>query len=77
MCRNCSPRPYRLRGTGVCGTAGRIVSAVIQYFIVWLFTLGGVPLVIGAVVATLLAAALTVWLVGIETTEKPLEQVAA
>jgi putative MFS transporter len=69
--------PYRLRGTGVCGTAGRITSAVIQYFIIWLFTLGGVPFVVGAVVVSLVIAALVVWATGIETRAKPLEQVAA
>jgi len=68
--------PYRMRGTGVCGTAGRITSAVIQYFVIWLFGLGGVSLVVGAVVVSMLLLAAAVWLLGVETRTKPLEAIA-
>jgi putative MFS transporter len=69
--------PYRMRGTGVCGTAGRLTSAVIQYFVIWLFGLGGVSLVVGAVVVSMLLLGAAVWLLGIETRTKPLEAIAA
>jgi putative MFS transporter len=69
--------PYRMRGTGVCGTAGRLTSAVIQYFVIWLFGLGGVSLVVSAVVVSMLLLGAAVWLLGIETRTKPLEAIAA
>jgi MFS transporter, putative metabolite:H+ symporter len=68
---------YRMRGTGFCGTAGRLTSAMIQYFVIWLFGLGGVSLVVDAVVVSMLLLGLAVWLLGIETRSKPLEEIAA
>lgn len=65
---------YRLRGTGVCMTAGRLASAGCQFFILWLFTTGGVLLVVGSVVAAQLALAFAVWAVHIETRGKKLEE---
>ncbi|WP_260854685.1 MFS transporter [Paraburkholderia sp. BCC1884] len=66
--------PYRLRGSAVCGTAGRLASAGCQFFVLWLFTVGGVTMVLYSVVALQLLLALTVWLSRIETTGKQLEK---
>jgi len=68
---------YRLRGTGVCMTAGRLASAGCQFFILWLFTNGGVLLVVGSVVAAQLLLAFAVWAIRIETRGRKLEDVAA
>lgn len=65
---------YRLRGSGVCGTAGRAASALCQFFVLWLFTVGGVNMVVGSVVAVQLLLALAVWLLKIETSGLRLEQ---
>ncbi|MGS0892358.1 MFS transporter [Burkholderia stagnalis] len=65
---------YRLRGSGVCGTAGRAASALCQFFVLWLFTVGGVNMVVGSVVAIQLLLALAVWLLKIETSGLRLEQ---
>ncbi|ABE36841.1 sugar (and other) transporter family protein [Paraburkholderia xenovorans LB400] len=64
---------YRLRGTGVCMTAGRLASAGCQFFILWLFTKGGVLMVVGSVVAAQLLLAFAVWAIRIETRGKRLE----
>ncbi|NIF76377.1 MFS transporter [Paraburkholderia sp. Cy-641] len=65
---------YRLRGTGVCMTAGRLASAGCQFFILWLFTTGGVLMVVGSVVAAQLLLAFAVWAIRIETRGKRLEE---
>ena len=67
---------YRLRGTGVCGTAGRLASAGCQFFVLWLFTVGGVSLVVGSVIAAQVILALAVWLIRVETQGRKLEEVA-
>jgi MFS transporter, putative metabolite:H+ symporter len=67
--------PYRLRGTGFASTVGRLNAAVVQFFIIWLFTLGGVSAVVGTVAFTLFLLSLIVAALGIETKQKPLEQV--
>jgi putative MFS transporter len=66
---------YRLRGTGVCGTAGRLAAAGCQFFVLWLFSTGGVSFVVGAVVAVQLLLALAVWAMRLETRGKKLEEV--
>lgn len=58
---------YRLRGSGVCGTAGRAASALCQFFVLWLFTMGGVNMVVASVVAIQVLLAVAVWALRIET----------
>lgn len=67
---------YRLRGTGVCMTAGRLTSAVCQFLILWLFTTGGVLMVVGSVVAAQLLLAFAVWVMRIETRGRRLEDIS-
>jgi putative MFS transporter len=66
---------YRMRGTAVCSTAGRLVTAGVQYIVVFLFAWGGVPAVVGTLVALLLALAIAVALFGIETKQRSLEEI--
>jgi len=66
---------YRMRGTAVCSTAGRLVTAGVQYIVVALFAWGGVPAVVGTLVALLLTLAVVVALFGIETKQRSLEEI--
>jgi putative MFS transporter len=59
----------------VCGTAGRLAAAGCQFFVLWLFSTGGVSLVVGAVVAVQLLLAFAVWAMRVETRGKKLEEV--
>ncbi len=68
--------PYRLRGTGVTSTVGRLASAGCQFFVLWLFNLGGVGMVVGSVIAVQLFLAFAVWILRIETSGRKLEDVA-
>ncbi|MDB6082468.1 MAG: transporter, putative metabolite:H+ symporter [Acetobacteraceae bacterium] len=67
------PTNIRMRGTGVCSTAGRLTSAVIQFIIIAIFNLGGISDVIMFVVAALVLLAGTVAIFGRETAKAPLE----
>jgi putative MFS transporter len=67
---------YRLRGAGLCGTAGRAASAACQFFVLWLFNLGGVSFVVGAVVAAMLLLAIAVLTIGVETRGRRLEEIS-
>jgi MFS transporter, putative metabolite:H+ symporter len=66
---------YRMRGTAVCSTAGRLVTAGVQYIVVALFAWGGVSAVVGTLVALLLTLAVAVALFGIETKQRSLEEI--
>ncbi|MDQ8033184.1 MAG: MFS transporter, partial [Bordetella sp.] len=68
---------YRLRGTGFTGMAGRLASAGCQFFVLWLFTTGGVGMVVGSVVAAQLLLAFAVWAIRIETSGRKLEDVGS
>ncbi len=67
------PTEIRMRGTGVCSTAGRLTSAVIQFLIVSIFNFGGLPGVLIFVVCALAVLALVVATLGKETAKVPLE----
>jgi putative MFS transporter len=67
---------YRLRGTGVAATAGRGTTAGVQFFVIWLFAVGGIMGVVGAVIAAQLLLGIVVWLFGIETRNRSLEEIA-
>lgn len=70
------PTQYRLRGAGLCGTMGRLTSATCQFLILWLFGLGGVSYVVGAVVGAMLLLSVVVMIFGVETSGRRLEEIS-
>lgn len=68
--------PYRLRGVGLCMTAGRAAATVVPYFTAWAYPRGGVSLVLGSFCGLLLFQAVAVFLFGIQTENRPLEELA-
>jgi putative MFS transporter len=70
------PTSYRLRGVGVCMTAGRAAATIVPYFTAWAYPRGGVDLVLGSFCGLLLFQALAVFLFGIRTENRPLEELA-
>lgn len=66
---------YRLRGTAVCSTSGRIATAFVQYVVIWLFSIGGLTGVVALLVSLLLLQALVFALFGIETARRSLEEI--
>jgi len=66
---------YRLRGTAVCGTAGRIATACVQYVVVWLFMIGGLTGVVSLLVGLLLVQAVAFAVFGMETAKRSLESI--
>ncbi|WP_027583865.1 MFS transporter [Bradyrhizobium sp. Ai1a-2] len=67
---------YRLRGTGLCGAAGRLATSAVQYLVVFLMAWGGLGAIASALAVALLMQAVVVWLFGIETMREPLERTA-
>jgi putative MFS transporter len=67
---------YRMRGTAVCSTAGRLVTAAVQFIVIWLFSLGGLAAVVGTLVALLVVQAIVVAVFDTETARRSLEQIA-
>jgi putative MFS transporter len=67
------PTELRMRGSGVCNTAGRLMSIVTPFAVVELFTRLGVMGVVSAVAALLILQAIVVALLGVETRKRPLE----
>jgi putative MFS transporter len=67
------PTELRMRGVGICNTAGRIVSIATPYAVVGLFGFGGVSAVVFTLSGILLAMALLVAAFGIETRSRSLE----
>jgi putative MFS transporter len=70
------PTSYRLRGTGVCMTAGRGAAALVPWFTVWAYSRGGVALILEVFCGLLLFQALAVILFGINTENRSLEDLA-
>ena len=67
---------YRLRGTGFCGMVGRMITAFVQFPIVFAFQWGGVVAVVGVVALILTMLAGLFLFIGIETRQKSLETLA-
>ncbi|MFC7552929.1 MFS transporter [Pseudoroseomonas wenyumeiae] len=67
------PTEMRMRGVGICNTAGRVVSIATPYAVVGLFNFGGVSAVVFTLAGILVAMALLVALFGIETRSRSLE----
>jgi MFS transporter, putative metabolite:H+ symporter len=63
-----------MRGSGICNTAGRLMSIVTPFAVVALFTDFGVTGVVAAVAALLVLQAIVVALLGVETRKRPLEE---
>jgi MFS transporter, putative metabolite:H+ symporter len=70
------PTEYRLRGTGVCNTFGRVASILVPSIVVSLFGLGGVTYVLGLLIGLLILQAIIVGLFGVETNRHSLEELA-
>ena len=66
---------YRLRGTAVCSTAGRIATACVQYVVIWLFAIGGLTGAVRLLVSLLVVQAVVFAVFGIETARRPLEEI--
>ena len=67
------PTAYRLRGTGICVTVGRVSSVAVPYAVVALFASGGVAAVLALLVGLLIVQAAAVGLAGVETNLRSLE----
>lgn len=67
------PTELRMRGVGICNTAGRIVSIATPYAVVGLFNFGGISAVVFTLSGILVVMALLVALFGIETRNRSLE----
>ena len=70
------PTSYRLRGAGVCMTAGRAAATVVPWFTVWAYQRGGIALILEVFCGLLLLQGLAVLMLGIDTENRPLEELA-
>jgi putative MFS transporter len=68
------PTELRMRGSGICNTAGRMMSIVTPFAVVALFTDFGVTGVVLAVSSLLVLQAIVVAVLGVETRKRPLEE---
>lgn len=66
---------YRMRGSGVCNTAGRLVTAGVQFIVVALFAWGGISAVVGLLTSLLVLQAIVFALFAMETKQQPLETI--
>ena len=67
------PTAYRMRGAGVCMTAGRAAATVVPWFTVWAYQRGGIALILEVFCGLLLLQGLAVLVFGIDTENRPLE----
>ncbi|WP_370134080.1 MULTISPECIES: MFS transporter [unclassified Bradyrhizobium] len=70
------PTRYRLRGTAICATAGRITTALVQFAVVAIFAWQGLLGVLGTLAGILVFQALVFLIFGFETKGRALEDVA-
>ncbi|WP_245331685.1 MFS transporter [Bradyrhizobium sp. NAS80.1] len=70
------PTRYRLRGTAICATAGRIATALVQFAVVAIFAWQGLLGVLGTLAGILVFQALIFLVFGFETKGRALEDVA-
>jgi MFS transporter, putative metabolite:H+ symporter len=70
------PTAYRLRGAGVCMTAGRAGAALVPWFTVWAYSRGGIAVILEVFCGLLLFQGLAVILFGINTENRSLEELA-
>jgi hypothetical protein len=60
----------------VCMTAGRAAATIVPYFTAWAYPRDGIDLVLVSFCGLLLFQALAVFLIGIRTENRPLEELA-
>jgi putative MFS transporter len=68
------PTAYRLRGAGLCMTAGRAAAAMVPWFTVWAYPRGGISLILEVFCGLLLLQGIAVLLFGINTENRTLEE---
>lgn len=71
------PTRYRLRGTAVCATAGRIATALVQYAVVAIFAWQGLTGVLTTLAGILVFQAVVFLIFGFETKGRSLENASA
>jgi putative MFS transporter len=71
------PTRYRLRGTAICATSGRIATALVQYVVVAIFAWQGLTGVLTTLAGILVFQALIFLIFGFETKGQSLENVSA
>lgn len=70
------PTRYRLRGTAICATAGRVATALVQFAVVAIYAWQGLMGVLTALAGTLVFQAAVFAVFGLETKGRALEEVA-
>jgi putative MFS transporter len=70
------PTRYRLRGTAICATAGRIATALVQFVVVAIFAWQGLTGVLMTLAGILVFQALVFLMFGFETKGRALEEVS-
>jgi MFS transporter, putative metabolite:H+ symporter len=70
------PTRYRLRGTAICATAGRIATSLVQFAVVAIFAWRGLLAVLAMLAGVLVLQALVFLIFGFETKGRALEEVA-
>jgi putative MFS transporter len=71
------PTESRMRGNGVSGAVGRVAGIVAPQVVVLVYAGGGIEAVLYVVVAALLVQVVVLALLGIETNQRSLEDIAA
>jgi MFS transporter, putative metabolite:H+ symporter len=71
------PTELRLRGSGLCNTVGRAVNIVVPYTVAAAFAGFGIVGVVTLIAGTLLLQAVIVGVLGVETKNRSLEEIAA
>src|SRR5262249_18017417 len=70
------PTRYRLRGTAICATAGRIATALVQFAVIAIFSWKGLVGVLVTLAGILLFQAVVFMIFGFETKGRALEEVS-
>ena len=70
------PTRYRMRGTAICATAGRITTALVQFVVVAIFAWQGLAGVLLTLAGVLVIQALVFLVFGFETKGRALEEVS-
>ncbi|RXG99477.1 MFS transporter [Bradyrhizobium zhanjiangense] len=70
------PTRYRLRGTAICATAGRVTTALVQFVVIAIFAWKGLVGVLVTLAGILLFQAVVFMIFGFETKGRALEEVS-
>jgi MFS transporter, putative metabolite:H+ symporter len=71
------PTEVRLRANGICNTLGRAATIVSPFVVLRLATSFGMPGVLGLMIALVIVQIIVVWVWGVESRQRVLEEVAA